>query len=159
MSGKKKKVKKKKKVLNLEGLVTYPAPICPENSWHAKAINFKEGMDVSDYESLRIRARGMQGGEKIKIQLVSSFQEVNNSKGLWPKLGLGSEELSQNFENIEIPLSEFKNLKVNLKKRKIYRLAIHYGKEAWGEKLNDTNTKEIIIEEIEFISTKIDRKK
>ncbi len=132
-------------VLTLEGLVTYPKECCLEDSWHAKAVNFKDGRDFSHYKTLKIRVKGKVGGERIKIQLINDLQKVNSPEGLLEE----TFELSRDFEVIEISLLRFKELGVDL--TNIYRLAIHCGREIWGERLNDTNANEIIIERIELV--------
>ena len=121
-----------------------------DTNWRSKAFNFKEeGEDVLGYSELVINASGENEEVNFKIQLLDSFEPeiVNNPNGTYRETYL----LPPGPETVEIriPLSEFKDLGINL--RKIKRLTIHHGRQVWGRGLNDTNTGQIIVEEIEFV--------
>lgn len=120
-----------------------------DTNWSSKTFNFSdEGEDISGYNALVIKASAGRGRLNAKIQLLDSLKPeiVNTKRGLHAEIYSLSQE--PEVTKIQIPLSEFRDLEIDL--ANIKRLAIHYGQRVWNEELNDTNTNQIIIEKVEF---------
>ena len=120
-----------------------------DTNWRSKAFNFKEeGEDISSYSELVIEASGGTEEVNVKIQLLDSFEPetINTPNGTYR----GTYLLPPEPETVEIriPLSGFEDLGINL--TNIKRLTIHYGQQCFGESLNNTNAKQVIIEQINF---------
>jgi hypothetical protein len=116
---------------------------CP---WRVKALNFEgRELDFSDYRSIFIRINSQEERNiMFKVQLIHSldFDAVNSVIGLAPD----KYTLSKGDTDIIIPLEEFRAAGADL--QRIHRLVIHYGKRAFGKKLNAINTARITVKEI-----------
>ena len=142
-----------KMILEHERLIEYaderddPSRGCP---WRSKALNFeRRELNFLDYNTLSVRIAPVQrAGIGVKIQLIDRL-EFSGKGGEDSTDGLDLEKYllsDSDSTTIKIPLKTFADAHIDLKK--IYRLSIHHGKYAFGERINSSNDIKINVEEI-----------
>jgi len=108
--------------------------------WASLGINLKPSVDVSEYEYLRFWIKGANGGERFWISLIDERRNYDN-----PTCRMKFSAVSDQWQEISIPISDIKG--VNLKE--LVQIAVHFGSEAWGQKLNPVGTT-LYVDDFEF---------
>ncbi|MFC1593008.1 UPF0489 family protein, partial [Candidatus Omnitrophota bacterium] len=124
--------------ISISGIQYYSGP-----GWASAGVDVNN-IDVSGYDSLRVKVRGKQG-DRIIVQLLD-YSIGDSSSG-----GTSSiKTLSGTSCEIDIPISEFGGVELN----KVRRIAVHYGASAWGRSLNPQGAS-IRVQEITAVTYKL----